>query len=140
VIAGDSQHIKGESGLTFTDMNTILKESDIVFVCVSRDAGESFVGKDELALMKDGALLVSFMAPGIIDEEALLAELKQGRIRAVSDHPMKNPESNNLPLGTWYSFNGSNAFNTFSELKLCSDTATEKMIELLFKVPENKTD
>lgn len=128
-----STHIHSDSGLTFKDMNSVLKESDIVFVCVSKDAGENFIGEQELSLMKDRALLVTFMAEGIINDDALLKELKQGRIRAVSDHPIQNPESKDLPLGTWYCFNGSNAFNTFNELRFCSDAATEKMIGLLNK-------
>jgi lactate dehydrogenase-like 2-hydroxyacid dehydrogenase len=102
-----------------------------VFLCVSKDAGKNFFGKEQLAQMKDGSLLVTFMAENIIDEEALLAELKAGRIRGVSDHPIHNEESNNLPMGTWYCFNASNAFNTTTEIKLCSDMATESMINLL---------
>lgn len=113
------------------DLPALLAESDIIFLCVSKDAGEHFIDASKLAKMKDGALLVSFMAPGIIDEEALFAELKNGRIRAASDVPMKGEGFKDLPLGTWYCFNGSNAFNTVTELKLTSDMATQSMINLL---------
>jgi phosphoglycerate dehydrogenase-like enzyme len=126
-----SRHIHPDPQHSFLDLNTLMKESDIVFVCVSKDAGENFIGTEELAAMKDGALLVSFVHRGIINEEALLAELTTGRIRAVSDSPMQNPASRDLLLNTWYCFNGSNAFNTFNEIKLCSDSATQSMIHLL---------
>jgi len=113
------------------ELPTLLAESDIIFLCVSKDAGENFMDKEKLAQIKDGALLVSFMASGIIDEVALLAELTKGRIRAASDVPMKADGFKNLPLSIWYCFNGSNAFNTTTELKLTSDMAAQSMINLL---------
>ena len=126
-----SKHKHKDSGIEYKDLNTLLQESDIVFLCVSKDAGKNFFGKGELAQMKDGSLLVTFVAENIIDEEALLAELKAGRIRAVSDHPIHNKESLKLSLSTWYCFNASNAFNTETEIQLCSDEATNSMINLL---------
>ncbi|MFM7088131.1 MAG: NAD(P)-dependent oxidoreductase [Candidatus Paceibacterota bacterium] len=126
-----SKHAHENSQIEYKELDNLLQESDIVFLCVSKDAGKNFFGKDQLKQMKNDSLLVSFMAPGIIDEDALLAELKTGRIRGVSDHPIHDEESNNLPRGTWYCFNASNAFNTTTEIKLCSDTATYSMINLL---------
>ena len=113
------------------ELPALLAESDVIFLCVSKDAGENFIDAAKLTTMKDDALLVSFMAPGIIDEVALLAELAKGRLRAASDSPMKSEGFKDLPLGTWHCFNGSNAFNTFTELKLTSDMATQSMINLL---------
>jgi D-3-phosphoglycerate dehydrogenase len=126
-----SKHKHDNAGIEYKDLDVLLNQSDIVFLCVSKDAGKNFFGKEQLALMKDSSLLVTFMAEGIVDEEALLAEIKTGRIRAVSDHPIHNEDSIKLPLSTWYCFNGSNAFNTETEIKLCSDMATESMISLL---------
>ena len=126
-----SKHKHDDSQIEYKELSNLLTESDIVFLCVSKDAGKHFFGKEQLAQMKDGSLLVTFMAEDIVDEEALLAELKTGRIRAVSDHPIQNEESKNLPMGMWYCFNASNAFNTGTEIKLCSDMATESMINLL---------
>lgn len=126
-----SKHKHDSSGLDYKELDSLLKESDIIFLCVSKDAGSNFFGKEQFSQMKDGALFVTFMAEGIVDEEALFSELKNGRIRAVSDHPLNNEESNNLPLGTWYCFNASNAFNTETEIKLCSDMATDSIINLI---------
>lgn len=126
-----SKHKHDDSQIEYKELDTLLKDSDIIFLCVSKDAGKNFFGKEQLAHMKDSSLLVTFMAENIIDEEALFVELKTGRIRAVSDHAIHNEESNNLPMGTWYCFNASNAFNTTTEIKLCSDMATESMINLL---------
>lgn len=126
-----SKHKHDDSQFEYKELDTLLTDSDIVFLCVSKDAGKHFFGKDQLSQMKDGSLFVTFMAKDIVDEDALLAELKTGRIRAVSDHSIQNEESNSLPMGIWYCFNASNAFNTQTEIKLCSDMATESMINLL---------
>lgn len=123
--------IEQKSSLVYKDLETLLSESDIIFLCVSKDAGENFIGGKELSLMKEKSLLVSFMSHGIIDEEALLKELEKGRIRAVSDYPAKNENFKKLPLNIWYYFNSSNAFNTKAALKFTSDMATQSMINLL---------
>ena len=107
------------------------------FLCVSKDAGEHFIGQKELAQMPTGALLVSFMHHGVVDEESLLKELEVGRIRAASDYPASDENFKKLPLGTWYSFNGSNAFNTNAELKLTSDMVVESLLNVL-KTGEDK--
>ncbi len=115
----------------YKELDFLLSESDVIFLCVSDNAGSNFIAEKELAKMKDGSLLVSFMHDGIINEEALLKELENGRIRAVSDYPMKSEGFKKLSLGVWNSFNGSNAFNTKTELTLTSDTATQTMLDLL---------
>ena len=120
-----------ELNLQYKELNNLLKESDVVFVCVSKDAGENFIAEKELSQIKDNSLLVSFMHPGIVNENALLKELQSGRLRAVSDNPAKSDEFKNLPFANWYSMNGSNAFNTYTELKLTSDMATDSIINLL---------
>ena len=127
------RHEDGEKslGIAYKELEKLLGESDIVFVCVSKDAGQNFIGQKELAAMKDGALLVSFMSEGIIDDTALLKELSSGRLRAASDHPGDSEEFKKLPLQTWYCFNGSNAFNTFTELKITSDIVTTSLLNIL---------
>lgn len=40
-------------------MDELLVHSDVVSLHVSRDVGDSFIKKKELAKMKDGALLVN---------------------------------------------------------------------------------
>jgi phosphoglycerate dehydrogenase-like enzyme len=118
-------------GVAYKELNALLGESDIVFVCVSEDAGKDFIGQKELAAIKDGTLLVSFMTEGIINDDALLKELTSGRLRAASDHPGKSEEFKKLPLGTWYCSNASSAFNTTSALKLTSDMATNSLLNIL---------
>ena len=119
-------------GITYhTDKADVLHTADITFVCVSVDAGKDYLSASELKQMKDGALLVSFAYHGIINEKALLTELQSGRIRAAFDEPISEPEFEKLPLNMWYDQKGSNAFNTFAQLKNCSDTATQSVINVL---------
>lgn len=117
-------------GILHQPLENLLADSDVIFLCVSKDAGENFLSEKEFSQMKENSLLVSFVYHGIINRDALLKELKAGRIRAASDHPM-DERFNELPLSTWYCFKGSNAFNTEIELKLTSDTATQSLLNML---------
>lgn len=128
-----NRHEDAESrlGVTYIGLNDLFKESDVVFLCVSKDADQNFISAEELSLLKDGSLLVSFIGDGIVNEQALIQELKNKRIRLATDHPMKNPDVKDLPQQTLYYSKGSNAFNTFHELKLTSDQATKSILNLL---------
>jgi len=119
-----------ELGLRYGQMNEVLKESDVVFLCVPDDVDKPFFAQEQFAQMRQGSLLVSFMYGGIIDPDALYEALKSGRIRAVSDYPM-DERFNAFPLATWYSFNASNAFNTPAMLRDTSDRATQCLLNLL---------
>jgi phosphoglycerate dehydrogenase-like enzyme len=89
-----------ELGVAYKELNDLLSESDIVFVCLP-DEAQGFIDKDELQAMKSNALLVNITHRGIIDPDALLEVLKQGSIRAISDYPMDDRFSE-LPLNQWY--------------------------------------
>jgi phosphoglycerate dehydrogenase-like enzyme len=112
------------------DRSVLLQKSDIVFLCVSDDAGVNFFNNIDFANMKEGALLVSFAHPNIINEDALFTALKSKKIRAISDYPM-DQRYQIFPRSTWSSFHVSNAFNTTSALKYTSEKATLSLINLL---------
>lgn len=114
-----------------TTLEEVLATSDIVFVAVSDQAGYDFINTQELALLKDGTLLISFVHVGIINEQALFNEVQSGRIRAASDYPLRSQKFTELPLSHWYGGNGSNAFNTVSETTLCSDMVVESVLNVL---------
>jgi phosphoglycerate dehydrogenase-like enzyme len=123
--------IERETGMEFVDMETLLRESDIVTLHASKEVGEDFIGKDELAEMKDGALLVNCGFTGGVNKEALLEELKSGRIRAAQDDPMEDVRFNALPISTWFNSNSHTAYNTFEANKTVSDMATHSLLNLL---------
>jgi D-3-phosphoglycerate dehydrogenase / 2-oxoglutarate reductase len=124
------QDIEEELSASYVELDKLLKKSDIVFVCVSDDAGFDFISKEQLQLMKDNSLLVSFMHTGIVNADALFEELESGRLRAASDYKM-DERFNNLPLSNWFCFNGPNAFNTESETKVTSDMSVDSLINIL---------
>jgi len=115
-------------GAQHMELEALLNESDIVFVTLGDDA-KDFIGTKELRAMKDGALLVNITHPGVIVESALLKELQQSRIRAISDDPM-SAEFSALPLSHWYCMNSSNTI-TEAGSRLMSDMATESMLSVL---------
>ena len=111
-------------------MEEVLKTSDVVLVCVSGDAGKNWLGSEKLSLIKDGAI-VTCLAAESLDEEALLAELQTGRLKAFLDWTPKAEGYKNLTLDTFYCSNESAAYNTQAANKLASDWATQSMINLL---------
>jgi D-3-phosphoglycerate dehydrogenase / 2-oxoglutarate reductase len=117
-------------GLQYRELDQLVQESDIIFLCVPDSAGHSFFSAEYIAKMKKNALLVSFMHSSIIDVDALHNALAAGKIRAISDYPMDD-RFHKFPQSTFYSFKGSNAFNTNHSLQLMSDGATQSLINLL---------
>ena len=117
-------------GLAYSEMDDVLQKSDVVFLCVPDGVDKPFFAGSQFERMKRGALLVSFMHGGIIDPDVLYKALKSGKVRAISDYPM-DERFNGFPLSTWYSFNGSNAFNTPGMLELASDEAVRCLLSLL---------
>jgi len=124
------EDIEQKLGIRYTDINEVLEISDVVFLCVSDEVGHGFFTADYIASMKKNALLVSFMADGIIDIEALYIALSEGKIRAISDHSMDD-RFKKFNSSNWFSFKASNAFNTSQGLALTSSRATEALINLL---------
>jgi glyoxylate reductase len=70
-------------GITYVDMETLLKESD--FVCIMTPytpETHNLIGAAELSLMKHTAVLINTARGGIVNEEALYYALKNGTIWA----------------------------------------------------------
>jgi glyoxylate reductase len=68
------------------DLARLLRESDVVslHVPLAPDTRQ-LIGAAELGLMKAGALLVNTARGGVVDQDALVAELAAGRISAALD-------------------------------------------------------
>ena len=65
----------------FLDLKDLLKASDFISLHVpyNKDAG-ALIGKEELAIMKEGAYLINCARGKVVDEEALLEALDSGKI------------------------------------------------------------
>jgi phosphoglycerate dehydrogenase-like enzyme len=78
------------------DLPSLLPEADVVVLLVPYTAEtKALVGRDFLARMKDGALLVNAARGAVVDTAALVAEVASGRLRAALD--VTDPEP--LPPG-----------------------------------------
>lgn len=86
--------------LPMDELHRVLQESDVVIVCLPLTAEtRSLIGKNELALLKRTSYLINISRGQIIDEEALIEALRDGRIAGAgldvfSVHPL--PEENPL--------------------------------------------
>lgn len=75
-------------------LDELLRQSDAVSLHVpAQKDGRAVLGKREIGLMKPGAVLVNTARGGSVDEDALLAALKEGRLRgAALDVFVNEPE------------------------------------------------
>ena len=81
-------------------LDELLGDSDFVTIhCPLNRETKGMIGAKELALMKASAFLINAARGGIIDEDALLAVLKQGKIAgAALDVIANEPPSKDHPL------------------------------------------
>ncbi len=122
--------IEKELGAKFVDIDTLLSQSDVVSMHASTEIGKGFIGIDQLAKMKDGALLINCAYTEAVDADALYEELKTGRLRAAQDDPA-DEKFKALPLSIWFNSNDHAAYNTIEANKTASDMATQSMLNLL---------
>ena len=79
----ENEVFKKEVGAEYTDLLTIIKESDFITIhSPLTDETKNMFSTDEFKMMKSNAVIVNTARGGIIDEEALYLALKEGEIRA----------------------------------------------------------
>lgn len=84
---------------THKELNELLKESDIISIHAPLNENtQNLISKDELSLLKDGAIILNLGRGGIIDEEALAKEIDSREIYAGLDVVSKEPIDINNPL------------------------------------------
>ncbi len=75
-----------ELGVTGVDLNTLMSSCDAIALhAPNTPETKDMIGKEQLALMKDGGLLVNGARSFLIDSDAFRDEIKKGRIRAALD-------------------------------------------------------
>jgi D-3-phosphoglycerate dehydrogenase len=92
-------------GVTFADLDTVLAESDVLSVhLLLNDETRNFLHAERIGKIKPGALLVNTARAAIVDEAAMLAALRSGRLRHAAldvfeteplpaDHPLTKLEN-----------------------------------------------
>ncbi|WEX10125.1 hydroxyacid dehydrogenase [Chelativorans sp. AA-79] len=69
-----------------TDLDELMARSDVISLhAPSLASTRHMIGARQLKLMRDGATFINTARGALVDEEALLAELRTGRIQAVID-------------------------------------------------------
>jgi phosphoglycerate dehydrogenase-like enzyme len=77
--------IARESGVDLVSLDELLASSDFVLVnCPLNQNTRKLLGERELGLMKPDAVLINTARGGIVDQQALIAALESGRIRAAA--------------------------------------------------------
>ncbi len=86
-------------GVRQVDLDKLIAEADIVSIHAP-DLPETrrLIDADRLAAMKDGAVLINTARGELVDTEALIAELRTGRISAVIDVTVPEPLPPASPL------------------------------------------
>lgn len=70
-----------EHGVAYVDLDTLLRESDVVSLYASLNPSTAgMIGAREIALMKEGAILVNVARGELVDEAALTEAVRWGRI------------------------------------------------------------
>ena len=86
-----------ELGIELMPLDKVMKQADIVSVHTPLTPDtKGLIGAEEIGLMKQGAILINTARGPVVDEQALAAALKEGRIKAGIDVYEKDPP---LPAG-----------------------------------------
>ncbi len=70
------------AGVTFAELDTVLAESDVLSVhLLLNDDTRNFLNAERIGKIKSGAVLVNTARAAILDEDAMIAALRSGRLR-----------------------------------------------------------
>jgi D-3-phosphoglycerate dehydrogenase len=130
-----------EFDMKYVDLQTLLGQSDCITLHVTlTPETEALIGKKEIELMKDGAVLINTSQGKIIDEAALVEALRSGKISCAGlDVFHEEPPAKDNPL-----FKLDNVvlsphigFNTVEAAKRCSDICVDNVAKFLEGRPQN---
>jgi D-3-phosphoglycerate dehydrogenase / 2-oxoglutarate reductase len=94
---------EGFDRFEFCGLDQILKQSDFISLHIPLDKQKgAVIGKDEIAMMKDGAYIINCARGGVVCEEALLEALNSGKLAGAgvdvfAEEPTKNMALVNHP-------------------------------------------
>lgn len=95
-----SEHEEGRKWADYVDLDTLLRESDVVSLHMSlNDSSRGIIGRDAFAKMKPGVLLVNTARGALVDEDALVRAMDDGIVRGfATDVMVKEPFDLSHPL------------------------------------------
>jgi D-3-phosphoglycerate dehydrogenase len=130
-----------EIGLEYVDLQTLLKESDIVSLHLTlTPTTEGFIGQEEIAQMKKGAFLINTSQGRIVNENALVSALKSKKLSYAGldvfaeeppDHHNPLMELDNTVLSPHV------GFTTAEAVKRCTDICIDNVKHFVEGHPQN---
>jgi D-3-phosphoglycerate dehydrogenase len=130
-----------EIGMKYVDLQTLLKESDIVSLHLTLTSEtERIIGKKEIEMMKKGAVLINTSQGKVVDEKALVDALRSHKLSyagldVLSEEPphQDNPlfELDNTVLSPHV------GFQTVEAVKRCTDICIDNVTKFLDGRPQN---
>ncbi len=106
-----SGEAEAELGVEYRSLEDLLKESDVLSVHVPlTDETRHIIGRDQVAMMKDGAIVVNTSRRDVVDESALSEALRDGKLYGVGIDVPKTCEGQAEELSEM--FKGCNAVTT----------------------------
>ncbi|WP_309127334.1 hydroxyacid dehydrogenase [Microbacterium sp.] len=88
-----------ELGIELRSLDDLCAESDVLAVhAPSTPSTAGMIGRRQLALLRDGGVLINTARAEVTDEQALIAELVDGRISAALDVYITEPLPSTSPL------------------------------------------
>jgi len=94
-----SAEAAAEHGVRLVSLEEALRHSRVVSLHAAKlEFTHHMIGREELAMLPDGAVLINTARGSLIDEEALIAELRTGRIWAGLDVTESEPPGEDSPL------------------------------------------
>jgi len=122
---------KTHPGVTFVELDALLAQSHVVSLhLLLTDETRGMISADRIAQMRDGAMLVNTARAAIVDEDAMIAALKSGKLGhagldvfLTEPMPAQHPlfELDNVTLSAHSAFRTPEASNNLvnAALKLC---------------------
>lgn len=106
VIAFDIFHIPGieeQMGIPYVEMDELLAKADFISVHAPAVDGGKLISAENIAKMKDGVVIINTSRGSNCDEDALLAALESGKVRAAgldvyADEPATNKALYSHPM------------------------------------------
>ena len=130
-----------EIGLTYVDLPTLLKESDVISVHLTLTSEtHGMLGKEQIEAMKKGVVIVNTSQGKVFDETALAAALKSGKIAAAGlDVFAEEPPAKDNPLFTLDNvvLSPHVGFNTVEAAKRCTDICIDNVAKFLKGTVQN---
>ncbi len=125
--------LEKELGIKYLPLDELLMNTDLVSLHASKEADNQYFGHGQLALMKEGSILVNTSFESAVEMNALYDELINGRLRAAFDGTVSDDRFDRLPLHTWLNSSPRTAYNTTEANNTASDMTTQSIINILTK-------